>query len=186
MGRRKQENGRSSRQVCCVNTLHKSKQMGSPPSGFIKINTDASVTNEGWVGMGVVARDIEGSVLFAASKRIRAWWSVEVAEAKAITWALNLGSKFGHNNAIVETDCQVIITKLMREERHNTDLDMVLSDAMAQSTRYSSLQWSHVKREGNTVAHNLAKFIPFDPEQIWFNCVPPTVSHYVRMDIFAI
>ncbi|XP_021732105.1 uncharacterized protein LOC110698909 [Chenopodium quinoa] len=156
-----------------------------PPHDFVKINTDASITNEGWVGLGVVARNDEGSVLFAASRRIRAWWSVEIAEAKAIVWALSLGVKFGITNAIIESDCQVIVTRLSKEMVHNTDLDMVLGDAMMQGARYSSLQWSHVRREENVVAHNLANFIPLDLEQTWVNCVPPTISPYVTMDALA-
>lgn len=39
----------------------------APPSGGVKINSDASLVTEGWIGMGVVARDENGEALFAAT-----------------------------------------------------------------------------------------------------------------------
>lgn len=44
----------------------------APPAGTIKINDDASLEAAGWVGMGVVARDNTGSVIFAGTRRMRA------------------------------------------------------------------------------------------------------------------
>lgn len=38
----------------------------SPPPGIIKINADASLEVDGWVGIGVIARNSEGGVLFSA------------------------------------------------------------------------------------------------------------------------
>ncbi|EEF40186.1 conserved hypothetical protein [Ricinus communis] len=43
----------------------------SPPSGFIKINTDTTIDgNRGSVGAGAVVRDQAGSVLFSLQKRV--------------------------------------------------------------------------------------------------------------------
>ncbi|XP_021745270.1 uncharacterized protein LOC110711198 [Chenopodium quinoa] len=133
-------------------------------------------------GLGVVGRDSAGSVLFAATKRIKAWWVVEIAEAKAMVWALSLGARFGYNKAIIETDCQTIVSRLSTEACYSTDLDLILGDAMALCSSYDSLRWSHVKRDGNSVAHNLAKLIPPNSEQIWENYVPPNIAPYVLMD----
>lgn len=65
------------------------------PPGVIKINADAYFYDEGWVGIKVIARDYKGEVLFAASRRIRAWWPPEVAEAKALAVAIKLGKRYG-------------------------------------------------------------------------------------------
>lgn len=40
----------------------------APPDGVIKINADASLSEAGWVGLGVVGRNNEGQVLFAATR----------------------------------------------------------------------------------------------------------------------
>ncbi|XP_021755529.1 uncharacterized protein LOC110720801 [Chenopodium quinoa] len=177
---------KASNRAAAVSLCSSPKRWTPPPIGTIKINADASVMSDGWVGLGVVARNDKGAVLFAASRRIRAWWSIEIAEAKAVVWAISFGSKFGYSNAVIESDCQAIITRLTKEAMYSTDLDLVLGDAMAQSTPYGSIQRSHVRREGNTVAHNLANFIPFDFEQIWENFVPPNVAPYVLMNAIGI
>lgn len=62
-----------------------------PPEGVIKLNADASLADKGWVGMGIVARNHEGIILFAANRRVRAWWPVEISEAKALATAAKLG-----------------------------------------------------------------------------------------------
>ncbi|XP_021761790.1 uncharacterized protein LOC110726626 [Chenopodium quinoa] len=157
-----------------------------PPPGIIKINSDASLSEEGWVGLGVVARNSLGEIVFSATKRLRAWWSVEIAEAKAIEWAIRLGCKIGCKEIIMVSDCQIVVSRLSRSATHLTDLDSVLCDIMALIVQYTSLQWSHVKRAGNEVAHSLAKFLPFNLEQIWERYVPPDVSPYVLMDTLAI
>lgn len=36
-----------------------------PSSGLIKINIDASLSEEGWAGLGVVARDHKGKVIIS-------------------------------------------------------------------------------------------------------------------------
>lgn len=50
-----------------------------PPLGVVKINVDACLPEEGSVGLGVVARNASGRVLFSATRHMRAWWPVEIA-----------------------------------------------------------------------------------------------------------
>lgn len=49
------------------------------PPGVIKVNADASVGEDGWIRLGIVARDSNGKVCFSAVRRTRAWWPPEVA-----------------------------------------------------------------------------------------------------------
>ncbi|XP_048493028.1 uncharacterized protein LOC125493602 [Beta vulgaris subsp. vulgaris] len=65
--------------------VSQSPRYWNPPSqGCWKINVDASLATEGWVGLGIIARDHLGGVRFTATRRTRAFWSPEIAEAKAI------------------------------------------------------------------------------------------------------
>ncbi|KAK1383127.1 hypothetical protein POM88_020862 [Heracleum sosnowskyi] len=91
-----------------------SEKWEAPPMGTIKINNDVSHSQTGWVGLGVVARDSHESVLFAATTMVRAWWSVEVAEGKAMLMAMHLGHRHGLNNIIVESDSQVLVSRLSK------------------------------------------------------------------------
>lgn len=43
--------------------------VSAPPAGSIKLNTDAYLGEEGWIGLGVVAPDSQGKVRFAAVRR---------------------------------------------------------------------------------------------------------------------
>lgn len=137
----------------CVQNNKSSKKWIAPPEGIIKINTDASLGNDGWIGLGVIARNYKGEVLFCATIRVRAFWPPEVAECKALIMALRLGRRYGCANVIIESDCKLLVDRLSKEVIYCTDLDSILEDVLFRSGFFKSL-WSHVKRDGNCVAHH--------------------------------
>lgn len=100
-------------------------------------------------------------MLFAAVRRVRATWAPEIVEAKALEMGVRLSKKFGLQHVIIESDCQTVINMLLKNTIFLSDLDNILSNILASCTSFSSLIWSHVKRDGNYVAHHLAKLIPF-------------------------
>lgn len=53
---------------------HRSKQPTSvaQPEGLVKVNVDASLCDEGCVGLGAIARDHRGNVLFSVVRRTKA------------------------------------------------------------------------------------------------------------------
>ncbi|XP_021753622.1 uncharacterized protein LOC110718997 [Chenopodium quinoa] len=85
-----------------------SKVWKAPPKCIIKLNCDASLGVEGWVGMGVIARDWKGDTLFAVTRRVRAHWSPIIAEGKAIELALQIAKRYGLTEIIIESDSQVL------------------------------------------------------------------------------
>ncbi|KAL2896214.1 hypothetical protein RDABS01_037998 [Bienertia sinuspersici] len=157
-----------------------------PPCDIVKLNVDASIDEAGWVGFGVVARTHEGKVVFAATRRNKARWTPEVAEAKALVYAVKLGRHFGITKAMVESDCLTIISRLSKGATHLTELDTVLGDALQLSSSFACMTWSHINREGNHVAHHLARIIPLHCEKIWEDNVPPEVAHYLLMDSLSV
>ncbi|XP_010667861.1 uncharacterized protein LOC104884854 [Beta vulgaris subsp. vulgaris] len=161
------------------------KSWKAPARGVIKVNCDASLACEGWVGLGVVARDSDGQVLFAAVRRVRAHWPVEIAEGKALLMAIRMAKRFGYDHVVFESDSQILISRLSKAMVYFSDLDTVLEDILLSSSYFSSLSWSHVKRDGNAVAHHLAKIVPFGVEQIWENHSPVEVEPYVFMDYLS-
>lgn len=138
------------------------------------------------MGLGAVARNQEGQVLWAVSRRVRAWWSVEVAEGKALCLALKTAKAQKESHIIMESDCQSIISRLSKGAIYLSELDSILEDSLVRSKDFSALIWTHVRREANTVAHHIARFIPFGEEQRWINHCPPEFSPYVLMDSLAI
>ena len=110
--------------------------MDCSPTNMIKLNVDASLAIEGWVGLGTVSRDSSGKVL---TRRMRAHWSVEVAEAKAIEMDVRLGKRFGLQNVIVKLDCQTMISRLSKDAIFLSNLDLVLHNILSYSVDFNSI-----------------------------------------------
>lgn len=62
----------------------------------------------------------------------------------------------------------------------------MLEDILELSSSFSSVIWSHVQRDGNYVAHHLAKLVPFGVEQVWENHCLSEVAPYVLSDLLSI
>ena len=157
-----------------------------PPEGVVKVNVDASISEHGWIGLGVVARNQEGDVLFAATRRVQARWAPAVAEAKALVLAMTLAKTHNLDRVIFEADCEVVVNRLVKGVAELTELDGILNVASALISCFSSITWSHVKRDGNVVAHTLARVIPFGTQQVWDLGIPSEISPYVLMDKLSI
>lgn len=72
-------------------------------------------------------------MIFIATRRTRAYWPSEVAEAEVIAVAVRLGQIYGLKEVILESDCKLLITRLSKEPTYLTDLDSVLDDILATS-----------------------------------------------------
>lgn len=68
----------------------------APPIGMTKFNVNSHVTNS-YVGIGVVARDELGNVLLTATKRLEVGLSVEIAEAVAARYNVQITRRFGYD-----------------------------------------------------------------------------------------
>ncbi|KAK3185072.1 hypothetical protein Dsin_032358 [Dipteronia sinensis] len=70
--------------------------LASPPSGGLKLNTDAVVPLVGnSFGIGAVIRDFAGKVVLALSKIVQGCFSIEVCEALALRKGLSLAKQHG-------------------------------------------------------------------------------------------
>lgn len=72
---------------------------------------------------------------------------------------------------MIESDCEVIITILTKNVTYFADLDSLFDDIMTICLYFECICWSHVKRDGNFVAHHLTSFILFGVEQIKENII---------------
>ena len=97
----------------------------------------------------------------------------------AVLWAKHHGLK----EVIIETDAQVLVSRLSSAVLFHSDLDAILGDIVSLCSWFNVINFSHVRRDGNAVAHYLAKVVPFGYEQRWkFHC-PSVVSPYVLMEL---
>ena len=76
-----------------------------------------------------------------------------MAASKALEFARELGIA----EALLEGDSQVVIMALNSKSPVLAPYGSLVQDSLSLSNSFSKLSYSHTKREGNTVAHNLAK-----------------------------
>ena len=78
-------------------------------------------------------------------------------EALAAILALEFATKIGLDKIVVEGNSKIITDALDRKETSLAVYGLLVEDACVFERNFSELSYSHVKREGNKVAHCLAK-----------------------------
>lgn len=92
-------------------TMHKKWQ--PPPSDYIKINWDATVNaKEGYIGLGVVARDCKGDFLGAQCEFKPITVDAKTAKAMAALWAVLFCKAAGFSEVIFEGDSVQVVTEI--------------------------------------------------------------------------
>lgn len=130
----------------------------APPPNKYKINYDGAISNaDNTAGIGVVVRDCHGEVIaFLIQQLDQAYQPVEV-EAMATCRAVELGSELGLDCAIAEGDSKAIMKALRCKDNGLTPFAHLINDVSLFSGLFSELLYSHIERDGNKVAHSLAR-----------------------------
>ena len=129
------------------------------PSSFpwYKVNTDAAVfKNSKSVGIGVVVRDHEGSVLAALSKRPPLPLGPLEAEAKAMEEAISFATDIGLQEAIFETDSLALSGTLTDMSTVPITIKNCIGGIHLKLQNFKQSRVQHVRGEGNKPAHTLA------------------------------
>lgn len=80
----------------------------------------------------------------------------------------------------------MVTTRLSRAALFPSDLDTILGDVLEMCNNFNSIKFVHMKRDGNIVAHNPVRVVPFGVEQCWKNHCPRYVAPYVFMDTLSL
>ncbi|XP_021719329.1 uncharacterized protein LOC110687001 [Chenopodium quinoa] len=75
---------------------------------------------------------------------------------------------------------KIMVSKLKKNSFNMSPVDNILEETVLSSSSFHSLLWSHVKRDGNVVAHHLARIVLVGLEQCWVNHAPS--APYVLVD----
>ena len=110
---------------------------------------------------------------------------VDFAEAMAIRRALNLALEKGFLSICVESDSLRVINILKNQSPVASYLSLVISDIRRLCLDFSSINFCHVFREANTVAHNLAKHSISVAERVWMGDVPLDIRSCIHSDTLA-
>jgi hypothetical protein len=80
-----------------------------PPRNSLKLNVDAHLLGDGRLGLGLVLRGVDGSIVGAATKLQQGSGSVETSEAMGLVEAVKMIKERQLQNVIIEMDAAVIV-----------------------------------------------------------------------------
>ena len=108
-------------------------------------------------------------------------------EASAARTAVNLVLELGFKEVDIEGDSLEIINALLQNSPCFTLYGHLITDTNIIAQNLNSFQFMHVKRDGNIVAHSLAKRAHHcEPFEVWMESVPPDLRNILSSDFSLI
>ncbi|XP_059431317.1 uncharacterized protein LOC132164745 [Corylus avellana] len=110
------------------------------------------------MGLAVVLRDSEGNMLAARCEMRRGCLPPAAAEAQALLLAISLCREMGLERVQLEGDAKTVIDAVSSTEIDYSWMGHITEDIKLELNFLVHSRVSFVKREGNKVAHSLAKY----------------------------
>ena len=158
----------------------------SPPTeNLYKVNFNAALFEHlGFAGLGVLVRDGRGNVLAALSQKIALPQSVEMAEALAAKRAVQLATEMSFLRVVVEGDCKRVVQALQAQGRSFTLYRHVIEDVRRIGAMLQTCSFHHVLREGNSLAHSLARRAVLTADtDVWVEELPSDLDDVFQNDL---
>ena len=135
------------------------------------------------MGVGVVIRDIEGQGVAFMDEKITLPYSIIAVELMAAKRALRLALDFGLSPIVLDGNSKNTIDALMCEISLLVDYGHLVDDARRLANQFESVEFSHVKREGNSAIQNIARHVRYVSElSVWMEDVPPHLSTVIQTE----
>ena len=156
-----------------------------PAKNFFKVNFDEVVFGEEQeAGISVVIRNNEGQDLAALSEKVRLPASMEVLEMLAARRAATFARELGFSRVCFEGDAELVVKCFQSGSVSNALTGHLVKDFMSIRGYLQSSSIIHVRRQGNNVAHALARDARFSfPLRVWMEEVPPNIFNLVVKDL---
>ena len=155
----------------------------APAAKFVKVNFDGAIFGDSSMsGVGVVIRDTNGAVLASCAEKIGHTYKADETEALAALKALTLAHELGFQNVV--GDALGLIQVLKSQEQNLSSWGLLVEDVKVYGVKFRRLLYSHVKRNGNSIAHNLAKHVICILDfQVWMEDVPSYIVPFLHLDV---
>ena len=156
-----------------------------PPPGWVKINFDGATFNDrNLAGLAGVIRNDRGLVMATFTQTIPLPISVEMVEVLAARNALVSAQDLNLTQVQLEGDSEIIINALSSGGRDSSSYGHILKDIKFLSSAFQCLSFSHTCRQGNKLAHCLARSAcNFSPFQVWMEQIPLVFESVYSFDI---
>jgi ribonuclease HI len=155
-----------------------------PRQGFHKLNYDGAIFNDSnEAGIGVVARDHNGLCIATLSQKIRYPHSVDITEALAARRAVQFARELGLHSVEFEGDSTCITDALNGNDFSQAAFGLILDDVKQLALSLPNHSFHHVKRNGNKVAHALARRAKHcNTHQVWRDSYPLELEPLLHSD----
>ena len=132
----------------------------------------------------MVIRDNNGVVLASCLEKLHQTYKPEEVEALAALKAVTLACDLGFRKAILEGDSLSLIKALKSTEDSLSPIGLLVDDVKRVASSFERLVYSHVKRNGNRVAHSLAKNALRIPNfQVWMEDVSSHITLILDLEV---
>ena len=159
-------------------------QWHPPQPNYLKLNFDGAIFPElGKAGLGVVVHDSHGNAIASLSEQASLPFSPVIVEAMAAARAITFAQELGINEFMLEGDSEAVINTLCSSEASLTTYGHLLDFAKSSLVTSKCIAFSHIRRSGNRVAHNLAKHARHVRGlSVWVEDMPPHLYDVIFSD----
>ena len=131
-------------------------QWSPPPANCAKLNFDGAVFPElVKASLGVVVHDSNGKAIASLSEQAPLPFSSVIVEARATARAITFAQELNIKEFMLEWDSEVVINTLQSTEVSLMTYGHLLESAKSTLTTSNCIAFTHIRRIGNRVAHNL-------------------------------
>ena len=150
-----------------------------------KVNyDDACFVDEEKAGIGVVVRNDRGQVMGFLAEKIEMPPTVEVLEAMAVRRAMIFMEELGLRHAVFEGDSELVVKALVGLCPDRSSIGHIIKDCKSLRGVFQTCSFSHVRWQGNGVAHALARRARMSfPLSVWMESVPADITYLVYVDV---
>ena len=159
-----------------------------PDPGTLKTNFDGSVFEDlGAAGIGVMVRNSSGTIVAALFEIVPCPSSVLALETIAARRAVLFLQELNLHGSILEGDSESSISAIKNQFFNHPDVGHIIKDIMSLVGSFQYYSFSHTRRQGNALAHVLARRARLSfPISIWKKSVPPDIYKVYVSDFLAI
>ena len=154
----------------------------APPPDYFKVNVAgaSSIDGSGISGIGVIVRDEIGRVVAALCKALPVHYPAELTEFFALEHRVLLAQEMNISKVIFELDASSIIFAVS-QAYYGGIMGHLVHSIQSVKSIFSCCSFSHVKRDYNRAAHELAQFAKCNQtSNLWKGVVPPFLAHLVH------
>jgi len=141
---------------------------------YYKVNFKGAIfKEEDKASIGVIIRNCHGMVMASLSQNIPLPQTLVELETSAATKVLEFSLELGFIKVILEGDSESVMKALQNDSPSLASFGLLIRDAQSAANLFTCIRFLHVGRNGNSGAHNLARYARHVTGfSIWMEDVP--------------